>query len=237
LKSIVHGAIAFFSLVQEKRKLAELIEQQDEQLKYFNQNFENKKIEEKATHIRTRFLSSIESLVNALEVKNEYTEGHSHRVSMIAASVDETLSLEKEEIERTRLAGLLHDVGKVGIRDLILQMPDKLYPDETNHMKTHSEIIEYILNPIFDDKEVIKVIRHHHEHYDGNGYPNGIMGKEIPIGARILSVADTYDALTFAKPYRKARHPKRAIEEIIRCSGTQFDPAVVNAFLKMIERW
>ncbi|HLG30345.1 MAG TPA: HD domain-containing phosphohydrolase, partial [Candidatus Brocadiales bacterium] len=125
--------------------------------------------------------------------------------------------------------------GKIGIRESLLQKPGKLTLDEYNHVRAHSIISELILKPMLDDKEVVRIIRHHHEHYDGNGYPDRAKNSEIPIGARILSVVDAFDALISDRPYSNARTRDDAIHEIKRCSGTQFDPAVVEALIKVIE--
>lgn len=234
LSQIIDGAIAFYDLVKENKRLSELTTQQNEKLKYWSQNL-TEKVKEQAGYIRSMFLSSIESLVNALEAKDKYTEGHSHRVSKIATSVAEIIPLENEEVERIRLAGLLHDIGKIGIQESILNKPGNLTSEELDHIREHPVISERILNPVFDDKEVVRIIRHHHEFYDGNGYPDGIKGESIPIGARILSVVDAFDAITTARPYLDARPVDAALVEIKGCAGTQFDPIVVNAFLKYVE--
>jgi putative nucleotidyltransferase with HDIG domain len=234
LHTVISSAIALYDLIQENKRLTELTKQQNEQLRYWNQNLE-RKVTEQTNLTRSTFLSSIESLVNALEAKDKYTEGHSIRVARIATAVAEALSVEHEEVERARLAGLLHDIGKIGIKESVLQKPGKLTADEMDHVRTHPVISEHILKPIIEDKEIIRIIRHHHEHYDGNGYPDKIKGDEIPIAGRILSVVDAFDALTTVRPYVAARPKDIAIAEIKRCSGTQFDPTVVNALLEVIE--
>lgn len=230
----IKGAIALYDIARENRRLTELTKQQNEQLKYWSQNLE-KKVVEQARLIRSIFLNAIESLVNALEAKDKCTEGHSLRVARVATSVARRLPLAEEDIERIRLSGLLHDIGKIGIKELILQKPGRLTPDEMDCIKTHPVISEHILKPIIEDKEVLRIIRHHHEHYNGTGYPDGVKGDEIPIGARILSVVDSFDALTSDRPYGNTRTRDNAINEIKRCLGTQFDPIVVEALIKVIE--
>ncbi len=234
LNTVIKKAIAFYDLFQENKRLTKLTKRQNEQLRYWGQNLE-KKVAEQARHIRSIFLNAVESLANALEAKDKYTEGHSLRVARFAAAVARKLTMADEDVERVRLAGLLHDIGKIGIRESILQKPGKLTPAEYNHVKTHSILSEHILQPIIEDKEVVRIIRHHHEHYNGIGYPDGIKGDEIPIGARILSVIDAFDALTSDRPYVKARTRDNAVTELKRCSGTQFDPAVVEALVRVIE--
>ncbi|MGR3310173.1 MAG: HD domain-containing phosphohydrolase [Candidatus Brocadiales bacterium] len=233
LNAVVSKAVASYNLIRENKRLTELTKQQNEQLKYWSQNLE-KKVAEQANRIRSIFLSAIESLVSALEAKDKYTEGHSLRAARVATSVARKLSLPDSDIERIRIAGLLHDVGKIGIKESLLQKNGKLTYSEMNHIRTHSIISEHILRPIIEDTEVVRIIRHHHEHYNGIGYPDGIKGEKIPIGARILSVVDAFDAITTDRPYVNARPLGKAIEEIKRCTGTQFDPTVVDAFLKTI---
>lgn len=234
LNLIVSGAIDFYDLVQENKRLNELTQQQNEQLKYWSQNLE-KKVAEQASRIRSIFLSAIESLANALEAKDKYTEGHSIRVARLAASIARKLAIPEDGVERIRLAGLLHDVGKIGVKEILLNKPRRLTPDEYNHIRNHSVISERILKPIIEDVEVLRIIRHHHEHYDGNGYPDGINGDKLPIGARILFVADAFDAMTTDRPYAGARTRDKAIEELQKYSGTQFDPKVVDALIKVNE--
>lgn len=237
LNATIRKGIALYELVQENKRLTELIKQQNEQLRYWGLNLE-KKVGEQANRIRSIFLCAIESLVHALEAKDKYTEGHSFRVARFATFVARKLTAVEEEVEKVRLAALLHDVGKIGIREVLLQKPGKLTPSEMEHVRTHAVISEHILKPIFEDKEVMRIIRHHHEHYDGSGYPDGVEGDEIPIGAQILSVVDAFDALTSDRPYVKARSRDDAIDELKRCSSTQFNPIVVDALIKVIkEGW
>ena len=156
------------------------------------------------------------------------------RVAELAAIIGRKLGLSDDEIEKTRIAGLVHDIGKIGIPEAILNKPGRLTVGEYDQVKTHCETGERILRPVVDDAETLSMVRHHHERYDGRGYPDGLKGEEIPIGARILAVADTYDAMTSERPYRKAMATELACLEIEQSSWTQFDPRVAGAFVKIM---
>ncbi len=194
------------------------------------------KVAEQAKKIRASFLNSVAALAYALEAKDKYTSGHSQHVAEISVAIAGKLGMSQESIERIRLAGLIHDIGKIGVGESILNKPSRLTDSEFWHMKSHPEIGERILAPVVDDEEILRVVRHHHERYDGAGYPDGLSGEQIPVGARILAVADTYDAMTSERPYRKAMSAEAACAEIERCQGTQFDPEVVDAFLRVNNR-
>jgi len=190
------------------------------------------KVEEQAQKIRTAFLNAITSLAYALEAKDKYTSGHSQRVAGISVAIAAELGLSKTEIEKIRLAGLIHDIGKIGVREAVLNKPGKVSAKEYQHILSHSDIGEHILTPIVEDEAILKAVRHHHERYDGRGYPDGLSGEQIPLGARILAVADAYDAMKSERPYRGAMSVETACAEIERGKGTQFDPEVVDAFLR-----
>ncbi len=190
------------------------------------------KVAEQTKKIRGSFLSSITALANALEAKDKYTSGHSQRVSDIAASIAGKMGLPPETIYMVRLAGLVHDVGKIGVRALILNKPSRLTQDEFQQIQKHPEIGEHILVPIADDDEILRLVRGHHEHYDGTGYPDGLKGSQIPIGARILAISDAYEAMTSERPYRKAMSNQTAYTEIEHGRGTRFDPVIADVFLK-----
>jgi len=205
-------------------------------LKLENRDYQihlEQKVNEQARKIRSAFLNAITSLVYALEAKDRYTSGHSQRVADISVAIATELGLSKPEIEKIRLAGLIHDIGKIGVRESVLTKPGKVSPEEYKHILSHSEIGEHILTPIVEDESILKAVRHHHERYDGTGYPDGIAGEEIPLAARILAVADSYDAIISGRPYRPAGSIQSALEEIKRHKGSQFDPKVVSAFLRV----
>ncbi len=211
----------------EKRRLE--LENRD-----YQQHLEEK-VQAQARKIRTSFLSAVTSLAYALEAKDEYTSGHSQRVADGSVAIAKGLGLPPDTIERIRLAGLIHDIGKIGVRESVLNKPDRLTDEEFQHIKYHPAIGEHILTPIVDDEETLRMVRHHHERYDGKGYPDGLSGGQIPPGARILAVSDTYDAMTSERPYRAAMSAETACAEIQSCRGSQFDPGVAEAFLKTRE--
>ena len=186
-------------------------------------------------NLQRTFRETIEGLVSTLEAKDTYTSGHSRRVTQYANIIVREMGLSHEEAEKIEWAGLLHDIGKIGIRLEALNKPEKITDEEHEMFKDHCVMGKQILESIHFLREVIPFVLHHHEWYDGNGYPDGIKGDEIPLGARILAVADSYDAMTSDRPYRKAMSEKKAISELEKFSGSQFDPAVVDVFIKLIK--
>ena len=191
------------------------------------------KVKEQTRKIRASFLNAISALAYALEANDKYTSGHSQRVTETAVALARELNISQENIDKIRLVGLIHDIGKIGIRESILNKPGKLTDEEFQHIKSHPETGERILIPIIGDKEVLDMVRHHHERYGGRGYPDGLEAAQIPLGARILAVADTYDAMTSDRPYREAMSIEAACGEVERCRGSQFDPEIVDAFLNI----
>ncbi len=199
------------------------------------QKYLEKKVEEQTREIKNLYLNAIKSLVFALEAKDKYTEGHSKRVTFYACEIAKKMKLPALMIHKIHLAGLLHDIGKIGVRESILNKPGKLTDEEYKHIYDHPVVGAKILTPVLKDKDILNFIRHHHERFDGTGRPDGLKGDEIPLGARILAVADTFDAMTSDRPYRKALTVDFAIKELKRCSGSQFDPTVVIYFLDFAE--
>ena len=185
--------------------------------------------------MRDLYLSGIRTLAATVDAKDSYTHGHSERVAAYARAIATELKLPQLDIETIELAGLLHDIGKIGVPDAILQKPGRLDPDERAQIQEHAELGARILadNPALNP--LVPLVRHHHEFYDGGGYPSGIAGDNIPLGAAIIAVADTFDTMTTDRPYRKAPGWERARAEIQRCSGSQFHPRVVEAFLHAVE--
>lgn len=176
---------------------------------------------------------TLEALGDALALKDSETEGHSRRVTAYTIALARAMSLVPSELKVIARGAFLHDIGKMAIPDEILRKPGKLTPEEQDVMREHCTRGYHMLRKIPFLSGAAEIVFCHQEHYDGSGYPSGLHGREIPIGARIFAVADTLDAITSDRPYRQARSFDAAREEVLRCSGTQFDPAVVEAFLKI----
>lgn len=178
---------------------------------------------------------TVQALATSLEAKDNYTSGHSQRVTHYAMLIAEKLSLGEKDMENLRYAGQLHDIGKIGITERILNKPGKLTDWEFAAIKDHPVIGERIIKSL-DFLEVVRsIIRHHHERWDGGGYPDGLQKEDVPLLARIMAVADAYDAMSTARPYRGALSPKKARDEVSRCSGSQFDPRLVEVFLDVLK--
>ena len=185
--------------------------------------------------VERTYLETIMALALAVEAKDLYSAGHSKRVGYYASKIGEQLGMEKEMQGILNDAGVLHDIGKIGIKDEILLKPMPLTGDEAKIMEQHSVIGEAIVRPIRSLQKVVSLVRHHHERFDGSGYPDGLKGEAIPLGARILAVADTYDAMVTDRPYRKRLSIEAAKAELRKQVGVQHDPAVVEAFLHFID--
>jgi len=197
------------------------------------QQYLEEKVEDQTGKIRKIFLGAIEALVSALEAKDKYTGGHSRRVTDIALVLGKELGLSAQDMEDLRLGSLLHDIGKIAVDQVIQNKPGSLTREEYEHIMTHVHIGAEIVRPVVGEK-ITEMIEHHHDHYDGSGLHQVIMGDDIPLGARILAVADSFDAMISDRPYRSAMSITDIVEEIKRCAGTQFDPIVVAAFLNTV---
>jgi putative nucleotidyltransferase with HDIG domain len=199
------------------------------QIEDYHNNMEEK-ISQQSKEIRTVFLEAIKSLVFALEDKDEYTTGHSMRVAEISVAIGKDLGLSPEEIEDLRWASLLHDVGKIAVDQIIQNKPEKLTIEEYEHIMVHASIGANIIRPVVNEN-IIKIIEHHHDHYDGSGWHQTISGEKIPLGARILAISDAFVAMISSRPYRSAKSINEAVAEIKRCSGSQFDAEITRVFL------
>lgn len=219
----VNQLIKNIQTVLEKRNL-------ERDLKQKSQLLEGK-VSEQAKKLQKLFIDAVESLISALEAKDKYTAGHSRRVTKIALDIAYAMNLKGEELENIRWAALLHDIGKIGIDSSIQNKPGALTPTEYTYILTHCSIGPGIVQPLVNE-EIVEAIRHHHDSYDGTGLNQTIKGKEIPLISRILAVADSFDAMTSDRPYRSAMSALTAIDEVKRCADSQFDPVIVEAFLK-----
>lgn len=179
--------------------------------------------------------NTVSSLSQAIDAKDKYTSGHSSRVTDFSVMIAEGLELPLEEVKNVRLAGLLHDIGKIGINEKILLKPGKLNDDEWGVIRQHPLIGERILGHIEEIREILPGIRNHHEHFNGAGYPDRMGNGEIPLIGRIIAVADAYDAMISERPYKPAFSPEQAVGELQRCAGKQFDPQIVSAFIDQLK--
>jgi len=221
LDEVVHSV----KTAMEKRRL-------ELELRDYQQHLEQK-VEEQAKEIREAFLGAMAALSFALEAKDNYIAGHSRRVTDIALAIGKKLALSEDELEDLRWGSLLHDIGKIAVDQLIVNKPGKLTAEEYEHVMTHSIVGASIVGPVVRNKRITEVIEHHHAHYNGRGLHQKLEGKDIPLLARIVAVADAYDAMTSTRPYRAALSREEALAEIRREIGRQFDPLVANTFLEI----
>lgn len=191
----------------------------------------NQKLELANEQLKDAYYGTIESLRLAVDAKDSYTKNHSDRVSYYSVMIGKQLGLKEEELEILKQGALFHDIGKIGIPDSILQKPGKLTDEEYDDIKNHPSIGAKILAPAKIFNDLVPMVLHHHERYDGRGYPVGLSGEDIPLMARIVCVADSFDAMTSDRSYRPRFTTITAIEELENCKGVQFDPVVVDAFL------
>lgn len=210
-------------MVLEKRNLEMYLKEKSQVLEG--------KVTEQARELQRLFIDAVESLISALEAKDKYTAGHSRRVTKIALDIAASLRIDGVELENVRWSALLHDIGKIGIDSSVQNKPGSLTPSEYNYILTHCTIGPGIVQPLVNES-IVEAIRHHHDSYDGMGVNQKLKGEKIPLISRILAVADSFDAMTSDRPYRTAMSAIKAVEEIQQCAGTQFDPVVVQAFLK-----
>lgn len=201
-------------------------------IKSIAQMNEIKKINEQ---LEKSYLESIETLRYTVEAKDSYTRGHSDRVSAYSVLIGKRLNLPEDKIKTLRIGGLFHDIGKIGVPDSILLKEGKLTDDEYSEIKNHPSIGAHILSTASIFQDIIPIVKHHHEKYDGNGYPGRLKGEEIPYLARIAAIADSFDAMTSRRTYRDSLPLETVISEFERCKGTQFDPQLTDIFLDILK--
>lgn len=190
----------------------------------------------KYTETRDLFFGTVSALSQAIDAKDGFTRGHADRVSRIAGAIAREFGLPERQIEQIELAGLLHDIGKIGVEDRILMKPARLESDEQELMRRHPIYGASILEPSAALRPLVPIVLHHHENFDGSGYPEGLKGEEIPLGSRIIIVADAYEAMTSDRIYRKAIGHERAMDQLNKYKGMQFDPKVVRALEAVVTK-
>ena len=201
------------------------------QNRFYQQHLEHQ-VQEQAQRIQELFLQGVQMLARALEAKDAYTRGHSIRVSQYAVATAARLGFAGAGLDGIRLGGELHDIGKIGTREAVLHKPTSLTAEEFRQITEHPALGERMLSPLaHESPDVLRIVRSHHERLDGAGFPDGLRGEKIPIEARIVAVADSFDAMTTERPYRGARPPDDAMRELRRVAGTQLDPQAVEAFV------
>lgn len=194
-------------------------------------------VSEKTAELEGVYFSVLASLAQAMEKKDMGTYGHSRRVGYVSRLIAASLDLSKEETGNLRSAALLHDIGKIGISDFILGKKGPLDEDEALTVKSHPQKGVEILRPVAHFKPILPAILHHHEQYDGSGYPDGLSGDSIPLNARIIAIGDTYDAILSNRPYRSALDTNTVISELVENAGSQFDPFIVDAFVGAFSKY
>jgi putative nucleotidyltransferase with HDIG domain len=225
--------IAKPAMVEEVRaRLTKALEKRELilQKRFYEKNLELR-VKAQGTRIRELFLQGVQTLAHALEAKDAYTSGHSIRVSRYAVQTALRLGFTGERLEGIRLGAELHDIGKIGTREAVLNKPGPLTEEEFAHITEHTVLGERILAPLArENPTVLRIVRHHHERLDGRGFPDKLQGEAIPIEARIVGVVDAFDAMTTNRAYRASRTPVEAIAELNRCAGSHFDTDAVRAF-------
>jgi putative two-component system response regulator len=226
-----------FHLEEVRARVAQALEKR--RLVLENRGYQEslqEKVAVQARRLEELFLASVQSLAEALEVKDPYTRGHSIRVSHYSVVIAKELGLGGELLRRIELGGHVHDIGKIGVREDVLNKPGKLTEEEYKHIMTHPMVGWRILAPLLGDTpEALNIVRSHHERFDGRGIPDGLSGTNIPLEARIAAAADSFDAMASDRPYRPGLSMDDAIAEIVRCRGTQFDPDIVDAVVRAVE--
>jgi putative nucleotidyltransferase with HDIG domain len=244
LKATLRQAFDHHDLKNEIRRLNQVTREQNLKLQDMNRNLEGKvrertkQLADKHHELRIAYVQTIRALAEAVDAKDPYTRGHSERVGVYASKMGREIGLPRDLIERVYISGLLHDVGKIGVRDVVITKPDRLTPEEYEEMKAHPVIGARILQPVAFLADVVECVRHHHEWYDGSqmGYPSRLRGDRIPLPSRIILVADTVEAMTSDRPYRRGLGLDAVAAELRKYSGSQFDPACADVMLRLLER-
>jgi response regulator RpfG family c-di-GMP phosphodiesterase len=222
-----------FQIEEARARIAQAMEKRTliEANRDYQRHLEER-VREQAERIRELSVVAVQALAHALEAKDAYTRGHSSRVCAYSDAIARELGLSQHQRQELRIGAELHDIGKIGVREVVLLKPARLTEAEYEHIKLHPVIGERILRPLLGQHpEALAVVRSHHERQDGSGFPDGLAGEAVPVVARIAAAADTFDAMTSARPYREAKPAAQACEELRRIAGSQLDAEVVEAFL------
>jgi len=179
------------------------------------------------------FMGTLHALTSAIDAKDSYTHGHSERVALMSRMLAEAVGLDEQTVERVYIAGLVHDVGKIGVPEAVLTKPGRLTDAEFDQIKRHPEIGGKILRDIRQMQDLIPGVMYHHERFDGRGYPHGLAGHDIPLFGRLICLADSFDAMSSNRTYRSAMDRQRVLDEVRHCAGTQFDPELAEAFVNL----
>lgn len=236
-----HMSGEFAVLCSSFNHMANQIQQSELRIRQWSDELEKevtartRELKEANQNIENLYIETVAALVEAIEAKDSYTRGHSENVAKYALAIGNKMDLTDSEIEELQIAALLHDIGKIGIREEVLNKPTKLNDLEYRHIKQHPGIAYQIIGRIPGIERVAKIVLHHHERYDGQGYPEGLKGDEIPLGARILAVADTFDAMSSNRSYRNALPLDAIKQELLRNSGIQFDPGILGVFIELFD--
>ena len=244
LRATIRQAFDHADLKAEIKRLNLVTREQNFKLQDMNRNLEGsvrertKQLAAKHKELRDAYVQTIGALANAVDAKDAYTRGHSERVGVYASKVAREMGYKKEFIERVYISGLLHDVGKIGVRDAVITKPARLTPEEYEEIQQHPAIGAKILEPVDFLREVAPCVRHHHEWFDGgdSGYPLHLRGDQIPLPSRMILVADTVEAMSSDRPYRKALPLEVVYTELTKFSGSQFDPTCADAMIRLLDR-
>jgi HD-GYP domain-containing protein (c-di-GMP phosphodiesterase class II) len=244
LKATLRQAFDHYDLKCEIKRLNQVTREQNFKLQDMNRNLEGKvrertkQLDLKHRELRRAYVQTIAALAEAVDAKDAYTRGHSERVGVYASKLAREMTLPKEVIERVYITGLLHDVGKIGVRDAVITKPDRLDAREEAEMRLHPGIGAKIIEPVDFLRDIVPCVRHHHEWYDGStlGYPDRLSGERIPLPSRVILVSDTVEAMTSDRPYRKGMPLGAVLSELSKYSGSQFDPKCVDGMLRLLDR-
>lgn len=236
IQAMRRGAYDFFTKPFNYEKILLTIQRVQEKHELKTQARQYEILKRKQEFEEQAVLETTLGLARAVEERDRYNIGHGKRCARFACMIGESLDFAPERLRFLHYAGLLHDVGKIGIDDKILNKPDRLSDDEFSAIKRHPEIGEYILTPISFLSNIARVVRHHHERWDGGGYPDGLSGEEIPLEARILSIADIFDSVTSSRPYRNPMATDAALELLIQEREKALDPMLTDLFIERMDR-